>query len=99
MKPSEQDWRHTPASQTPAAFGPDRHTCPHPPQLFASNIVSASQPSLGSPLQSKNPGLHSATTHCPLRHAEVAFGSGGQSGPLDLASSISPSQSSSRPLQ
>src|SRR6476660_281128 len=82
---------HTPLTQFGVA---PEQTTPHPPQLSGSAETTCSHPFAGLPSQSAKPWVH-AYWHCPPTQWLVAFGTGGQTAPL----SITPSQSSSIPLQ
>ena len=63
---------HRPATQTrPAA-----QAALQAPQFLASVATSASQPSLGSMLQSAKPCVHEATAHTWLAHTTLVFGGG-----------------------
>ena len=52
---------------------PGGQTRPQRPQLMLL-FNDVSQPSLGFPLQSPNPGVQATIRHVPFTHAVVAFG-------------------------
>jgi hypothetical protein len=54
---------------------------PQVPQLLLSALRLVSQPSTARPLQSANPVAQAPTAQEPLRQAEVAFGTAGQTWP------------------
>jgi hypothetical protein len=59
---------HAPAVHT----NPAPHALPHEPQLSASEVMLASQPSAAEPLQSTKPGMHIAA-QTPDRQSAFTF--------------------------
>lgn len=71
---------HVLSSQLALAFRRE-HLNPHPPQLSGFVTVLVSQPFVGSPSQSLNPGRHGPRTHLLPAQAGSAFGSPAQTEP------------------
>src|SRR5262245_61823378 len=65
------------------------HTMPQPPQ-FWSELMSVSQPVIGSLSQSEKPGLHAPTPHTPSLHEISALAGAGHlmPQPLQLSTSL-----------
>jgi hypothetical protein len=61
---------HVPPAHTAFACG-GAQVWLQPPQFARSLVVMVSQPSIGLPLQSANPGLHDSVAHAPATHAGV----------------------------